>query len=308
MAMAKQHTLIDPERYGVSFSVKQCRNFGVEPQDCLRWLLGRGWRRFRLMSYWNEHEKTAGQYDFSELDWQLQMIEKKGGRVSLCVGVKQPRWPEYHWPGWTNALSEPEKTAALLAYIEVVVKRYRAHPAVVSYQLENEALLADFGENIEINRSRLRREFELVKRLDPHKPVAMSTSTSWGLPFRRPIPDMVGFSFYKTLFDSKKQRYGMAFHSPLLDRLRAFLLQLFYGRQSFIHELQCEPWGPRAIWEMPVAEQNRSMSPTHIRKNIAWAQSVRAYPIDLWGGEWWYWRWQRGDKTIDEAVAAMLRP
>lgn len=304
---AQPPSLIDPRKYGVSFSIKQCRNFGVDPKNCLRWLLGRGWRRFRLMSYWNEHEKTAGRCDFTELDWQLKMIAAKGGRVTLCLGVKQPRWPEYHWPDWTRTMSEAEKTAALLAYVETVVKRYRTQPVVVSYQLENEALLAGFGENIEINRSRLRREFALVKQLDPHKPIIMSTSTSWGIPFRRPVPDVVGFSFYKTLFDSKKQRYGVALHSPLLDRLRAFLIRLFHRRPSFIHELQCEPWGPRAIWEMSALEQDRSMSPAHIRKNIAWARSARAYPIDLWGGEWWYWRWQQGDKVISQTVARYLR-
>jgi hypothetical protein len=92
--------MIDSQKYGVSFSLKQCRNFGLDPQQTLSWLIRQGWRRFRLMSYWDEHETTRGQYDFSELDWQIQRIEKAGGQVSLCLGVKQPRWPEYHWPSW----------------------------------------------------------------------------------------------------------------------------------------------------------------------------------------------------------------
>jgi hypothetical protein len=33
-----------------------------------------GVRRFRLMSYWDEHEKTPGDYDFKELDAQIAMI------------------------------------------------------------------------------------------------------------------------------------------------------------------------------------------------------------------------------------------
>ena len=100
--------MIDPRAYGVSFSVKQCRNFGLDPKETLAWLLKQGWRRFRLMSYWNEHEKSQGIYDFTELDWQMKMIENAGGTVTLCLGVKQPRWPEYHWPaqaglGWRAA-------------------------------------------------------------------------------------------------------------------------------------------------------------------------------------------------------------
>lgn len=93
--------VIDPQKYGISFSLKQCRNFGIDPMETLQWLLAQGWRRFRLMSYWNEHEAVQGVYDFTALDIQIATIHSAGGTISLCLGVKQPRWPEYHWPKWT---------------------------------------------------------------------------------------------------------------------------------------------------------------------------------------------------------------
>ncbi len=124
-AVAYTSTVIDPDKFGVSFSIKQCRGFGVDPRRCLDWLLRQGWRRFRLMSYWNEHEKEQGTYDFSELDWQIAKVAKKGGVISLCLGVKQPRWPEYHWPEWALKLSDEEKSAALFAFVEAVVERYK---------------------------------------------------------------------------------------------------------------------------------------------------------------------------------------
>ncbi|HYH36310.1 MAG TPA: beta-galactosidase [Candidatus Saccharimonadales bacterium] len=283
--------MIDPARYGVSFSAKQCRNFKISTDETLDWLIKTaGFRRFRLMSYWDEHEKQPGTYDFKELDKQISLVEAAGGVITLCLGARQPRWPENHWPDWAWEQDKEARTEALLRYIETVVRRYRSRGCIVSYQLENEALLKSFGRRPEVDRKRLRAEFALVKRLDPTRPVIMSTSTSWGIPLRRPVPDIVGFSYYQVLYNSKEQRYTTAFHTPLLHRVRAGLIRLTTGKPVFIHELQLEPWGPKGIWDMPPVQQDESMGPVRITKNLALARAVHRYPIDLWGGEWWYWR------------------
>lgn len=297
---------IDPRQFGVSFSVKQCRNFGLDSQKTLTWLIKHaGFQRFRLMSYWNEHEKRPGVYDFSELDRQLALVAKHGCVVTLCLGARQPRWPENHWPEWAWELPKAKRTAALMAYIEAVIRRYRDNDTVISYQLENEALLKKFGERPEVDRRRLRAEFKLVKKLDPKRPVIMTTSTSWGIPLRRPIPDLVGFSYYRILYGQGK--YHHAFHFPFLDRLRAGFIKLLDRRRSFIHELQLEPWGPAAIWEMTIPEQDKSMSVEHIRTNIRLARRAKLPPIDLWGGEWWYWRYKAThDPSIWLAVESAI--
>jgi hypothetical protein len=293
--------MIDPDRYGVSFSVKQCRNFGVDARECLQWLLDQGWRRFRLMSYWNEHETVQGSYDFNELDWQIRMIARAGGVVTLCLGVKQPRWPEYHWPKWAWEAPNYTRDAALLMYIQKTVEHYKGQTAIISYQLENEALLKGFGDKIDIDRHRLRQEYNLVHRLDPSRPIIMSTSNGWGVPVRRPRPDMVGFSTYFIIHTNGK--YHRTIQTPRLHRLRRRIIQLVLKRPVFIHELQTEPWGPTAIWKMDASEQDKSMSTEQIARNIAAARSIRVYPIDLWGSEWWYWRMKQSDTTIWDAVA-----
>ncbi|MEK7152555.1 MAG: cellulase family glycosylhydrolase [Patescibacteria group bacterium] len=281
--------VIDPQKFGVSFSLKQCRNFGIDPRETMRWLIDEaGFRRFRLMSYWNEHEKKPGTYNFSELDWQMEEAAKNGCLVTLCLGARQPRWPENHWPDWAWKLSKNRRTEALLQFIQQVVERYRMYDNIVSYQLENEALLKNFGVRPEIDRKRLRQEYRLIQKLDPDRPVIMTTSTSWGIPIRRPIPSIIGFSYYRILYGGGKYRH--AFHFPRLDRVRARSIKLLHRRPSFVHELQLEPWGPTAIWKMPAEEQDKSMSPAHIRENVSLARKTRLYPIDLWGGEWWYWR------------------
>lgn len=293
--------------YGVSFSIKQCRNFNIDSTDCLKWLINEmGFRRFRLMSYWNEIEKQPGRYDFTELDRQIKQISKAHGEVSLCLGARQPRWPENHWPDWAWQLPKEERSKALLNFIEVVVNRYQNQTAITSYQLENEALLKDFGERSEVDRARLLQEFKLVKQLDPKRPVIMTTSTSWGIPLRRPIPDKVGFSYYQVVYRADLKAYTTAWHQPWLQRLRAGLIKFIWRKPSFIHELQLEPWGPKNIWEMPVSEQDKSMSPTHIRHNLQLSRRTKLEPVDLWGGEWWYWRSQQSDDRIAKAVKTGL--
>ena len=176
--------------YGVSFSVKYAREMSVDPTSCLTEALSNlGVRRLRLMSYWDVHEPVFGEYDFTQLDWQIELAEKYGAEVSLCLGLRQPRWPESHWPAWAKDLTDVEWQPALLNYIEAVIVRYKGKNCIKSYQLENEALLKAFGLNGNYDRNRLKREFKLVKSLDNKRPVIMSTSDSGGFPFFGPKPD-----------------------------------------------------------------------------------------------------------------------
>ena len=287
--------------FGVSFSLKQCRNFKIDGKKTLQWLIqDAGFRRFRLMSYWNEHEQQPGHYDFRELDWQIDMITKAGAEISLCLGARQPRWPENHWPDWAWQADKSERGQALLTYIEQVVCRYASNKNITSYQLENEALLTNFGERPEVDRERLQAEYELVKKLNPNPIIIMTTSTSWGIPVRRPIPDLIGFSFYHTLY--RNGGYHQSLMLPWVHHLRKDLIWLLHRRPVFIHELQLEPWGPANIWDMSAAEQAKSMSLEQIAKNVQLARAITAGPIDLWGGEWWYWRLLQGDNSIWQAV------
>lgn len=301
-------TTIDPCKYGVSFSLKQARNFHIPQAELLGWLLDvAGFRRFRLMSYWDEHEPEPGRLDFAALDEQIAMIEKAGGAISLSLGVRQPRWPENHWPDWAWSLPKAARTTALMAYIGVALRRYREHPAIISYQLENEALLTNFGTRPDTSRRRLRQEFSLVKALDPGRPVIMTTSTSWGIPVLQPIPDIVGFSYYHIYFNGRQGRYKKAGgHYVLLHRLRALVIWQLLNRHSFIHELQLEPWGPKAIWEMGRPEQDKSMGPDKIVQSLQRGRATKLFPIDMWGGEWWYWRLKQGDPSIWDAVRQSL--
>ena len=119
---------------GVSFSTKYADELGIEWQDAYTALLDVGIDKFRLMSYWDIHEPKKDKYVFDTLDQQMDIAEDYGAKVTLALGQRQPRWPECHIPSWVK-----NRHQQLLEYLEVVVKRYRNHPALDSFQLENEA-------------------------------------------------------------------------------------------------------------------------------------------------------------------------
>ena len=321
LALFLLHTLVErliPEvkdpRYGVSFSVKYADELGVDWQDNFTALLDdMGIRRFRLMSHWDTIEKEQGSFSFDDLDWQMNEAHKRGAKVSLAIGLRQPRWPECHQPEWYSRLGSAEaKEKALMTFLRTTVQRYRNHPALESYQLENEALNRHFGTCTaeDIDQQRLSREFAEVKRTDAPRPIYMSLSDQHGLPLGVPVPDKYGFSVYRTVWNDKFGPINayVTYPTPVwYHRLRAQMISMMHGKEIFIHELQLEPWGPEATKDLSKEEQDKSMDLAQISTNVRFARKIGAQDIDLWGGEWWYWRKTiHNDPSVWEAVKAEL--
>jgi len=295
--------------FGLTFSLHRANELGLNKKEVMSAALDDlGMRRFRLMSYWDIHEPSQGTYDFKELDWQLDMVAAAGGTVTLCLGARQPRWPEFHIPEWAQKLPAKEWHAALLTYIQKVVERYQSHPALASWQLENEALLKSFGDKTQgdFDRARLRRERNLVHQLDPNHPLIMTTSDSWGIPWRAPTPDQFAMSIYRVVLD-KNGKVKYSHDSAFKYRIRRRLINILRWRDLFIHELQAEPWVNKAITEVPIQDQVAQMSPDQLAYNLRFAISTRMNPIDVWGVEWWYWAQQKGHPEIWDTMRQLLQ-
>lgn len=269
-------------------------------------------RSFRLMSYWDEHEPERGVYNFDDLDWQLNEAVKRGARVSLSIGMRQPRWPECHKPSWYATLTREEQDQALMEYLKATVDHVKDHPALESYQLENEAVNTWFGEctDKDINKERLDREFNYVKQLDPNHPVWMSLSDQHGLPVNNPVPDKYGYSVYRTVYNNKTGpfEFYITYPTPVwYHKIRAWWIRTFQHRDIFIHELQLEPWGPAATKDLDIEEQNDSMDADQLHRNVVFARKIGVQDIYTWGGEWWYWRKVKfNDSSIWERVRSEL--
>jgi hypothetical protein len=294
----------EPLVIGATFVPGYAQGFGLDPHQTMNAVIhDLGIKRLRLVSYWNDIERSPGKYDFSELDWEFKTAEENNVQVSLAIGLRQPRWPECHMPDW--AVSQPKDVWAqeLKVYMGKVIDRYKNSPALESYQLENEYFLTVFGKCTDASRSRLIDEFNFVKSKDNKHPVIITRSNnavpSW--PIGQPRADINGASIYKRVWDKTvTNRY---FEYPFPAWFYAFLAggeELTTGRNTILHELQAEAWLPdstgygKTIPKMndisSIPEQDKSLDAKKLGQRFDYGVGTGMRTIDVWGVEWWYWR------------------
>lgn len=303
----------EPLVVGTTFIPDYARSFGLNPKETLHaTLYDLGIKRLRLVSYWKIIEKKQGTYDFSELDWQLKMAEQANAEVSLSLGVRQPRWPECHEPAWAKHMPKEQWYPKLKDFMAATIERYKDSPALKSYQLENEFFMTVFGECTDFDRDRLVDEYNLVKQLDPDKPIVITRSNNWGgWPVGEPTPDVFGVAVYKRVFDyTVTTRYFEYPYPPWFYSTLAGAGELASGKPLIIHELQMEPWMPdgykiNKIEHIP--EQNKSMNAERLKDRFRYGEKTGLRAMDTWGVEWWYWRKvEAGDASLWNTAKAEI--
>jgi hypothetical protein len=288
---------VPPQTVGVSFIPDYASYLGVDPQQTMDALLHIGVRQFRLVSYWSDGEPTHGNYDFSQLDWEFSKAEAGGAKITLSLGLRQPRWPECHPPTWVDT-TQPASNwqPALENYMSAVVNRYKASPALDSYQVENEFFLRGFGQCSNFERGRLVAEYNLVKRLDPHhKAIVNRSNNGLGIAIGAPRPDEYGVSIYKRVWDANLSHRYLEYPFPAW--YYAFLAgaqRLHDGRDLIAHELQAEAWAPsgQQLPTMSLAEQNKSLDGRRLADRFKYGRATGLPEVYLWGAEYWYFRAQ----------------
>lgn len=286
-----------PVVLGASFIPDYAKSLGVEPKETLNAMLtDLDIKQLRLVGYWDKIESKEGTYDFSELDWQFEMANAHDAKVSLALGLRQPRWPECHMPNWAKDEPMDVWSVQLKAFMKQVINRYKDNPALQSYQLENEFFLTVFGICPDFTRERLVDEYNFVKDLDDTKPVIISRSNNaMGIPLGQPQPDAFAVSVYKRVWDiTLTKRY---IEYPFPSWFYGFLGgagKIVTGKDLYIHELQAEPWPPNGqeIRNTPLAEQSKSLDAKRLEHRFTYGKGTGLRSIDLWGAEYWYYRKQ----------------
>jgi len=290
------HTAKGPQKLGVSFIPDYALSLGVDPKQAMDGLIDINVRNFRLVSYWSDMEQTRGSYDFSQLDWQFQKAEKAHAKITLTLGLRQPRWPECHQPDWAGQLPTAERNAELNKYMSAVIDRYKNSPALQDYQLENEYFLKGFGICTDFSRARLVNEYNMVKKLDPKHPIVVSRSNNAiGIPFGQPQPDEFGISIYKRVWDAGLTHRYLEYPFPAwYYGFIAGLQQIINHRDMRVSELQAEAWGPKgqSLNQISLDEQNKSLSADRLKDRFQYGKATGMRRIDLWGAEYWYYRKQ----------------
>ena len=155
--------------YGVTFSKKHALSLELDWQDLFTNILDDlKVKRLRIPAYWDEVEKINGQYDYADLDWQIEEAAKRNAQIVLAVGGRLPRWPECHLPEWTHDLEKEVRENETFEYITKTIERYKDYPNIFAWQIENEFFLTKFGECPNFGTKFLDAEIELVKKLAPH--------------------------------------------------------------------------------------------------------------------------------------------
>lgn len=301
--------LKSPLLLGATFSDQYARFLGLDPRATFTALLDEmGVRRFRIPAYWEDIEPNPDEYHFEMLDWMLDEAAKRDAHVLLAVGFKLPRWPECHAPAWAHELPTEERKTRTLAFVRTVVNRYRSHPAVAFWQVENEPLLESFGVCPKPDREFLKQEVSLVRALDDEHPIVVTESGEFSTWLRTvQISDIVGISMYRV---SWNQILGYVYYplSPSFYRRRAQAVRPLTNK-VIVTELQAEPWVPAGILQAPLAEQYRSMNMRRLADNIRFVRRAGFDEVYLWGVEWWYWlKSKQSDPSMWEAGRAIFQP
>lgn len=300
--------------YGMSFNTPYARELGLDWRETYDAILDDlEVRHLRLAAHWPMVEPQRGIYNFTELDYQIRRAEEVGAEVVLAVGRRLPRWPECHVPQWAQQISRGERQAAQIRYMEQVVDRYKNSPAVTMWQVENEPFLEVFAfEHCgELDTAFLDREVELVKQLDPSRPILVTDSGNlgtWTGAYKR--GDAFGTSVYVHFWNPELGQFRTVL-PPAVYRIKDNLMALLYGEQeTMLIELSAEPWLLEPITDVPLDVQFTRMNLEKFEDILDYAEDTRFEKQYLWGAEWWYWlklqdrpeMWNRGERLFAEEV------
>lgn len=276
--------------WGVNFSQKHTEALGLDWRKTYTALLDDlEVRRFKIAVHWDIVEPNEREFDFVDLDWQMAEARKRDAKALLVVGMKTPRWPECHIPGWAADLSKEQQQQEISLMLETIVSRYKDSPALLAWQVENEPFFS-FGVCPWLDDEFLEKEVELVRSLDTNHPIIISDTgefSFWTKPAR--IADTVGVTLYRKAWFKEFSRYVSYPLNPVFYARKAALINLFFDKEVIGVELQAEPWGPALLYDLPREEQVKTMNLEQFKKNIDFARRTGFKEFYLWGAEWWFW-------------------
>jgi hypothetical protein len=301
-------------KVGVTFSSIYAEQIGLDwRQAYLEMLDELEIKNVRLPVYWDRVEKTEGEYDFADLDWQLQQAQDHNAKIILVVGQKVPRWPECYVPKWVGEdpsnLDQVKLKEKLLKFEDVVINRYKDnHPEISHWQVENEPFL-DFGICSKVNPDLLDAEIAQVRSLDTTRPIVVTDSgelSLWVKAAKR--ADVFGTTMYREVYSAKMGHWRYPI-GPNFFKVKQLIIKLFAKQDNaIVIELQGEPWVAGWTVDAPVETQLASMNAQILADNVEFAKKTGMKEIYVWGVEWWYWmKVKQNNPTLWEAAKVFIR-
>ncbi len=305
-----------PSTLGTTCSQLQCHYMGLNYQEAFRQICSLGFNRIRLCSYWDEIERSENQFDFTTLDWLLDESHRHGIEVVLTVGMKAPRWPEFHFPEWLQARYEtstnqtavdhnPAIAERALKFTDMVVHHVRHAPNLNYWQVENEPFThMDITGGRYLSYDFVRREAALVRSLaTPQQKIVITTAIS--LPsadltdddeaFQESLnmADAVGINVYTKVPAGNSPVYLQPL-PPYWEKLKEWQNNLAKSaKEDWIAEAQAEPWEANQLVAMQQTEYP-SCTPKRTSSLVTSLTDLGYSTVMLWGCEYWYWQKKNG--------------
>lgn len=320
--------------YGVDFSCRQAEWLGLDCRTAYTAMLDQlDVRHVRLSAYWNEIEPRPGVYDFSGLDWQIAEAADHGAVVTLSVGIKGQRAPEFYLPDWARAgrripdggspAGDPVIAAAALDFVRATVSHEAGQPAIEVWQVENEPYVHFWhtAHDWSLPEWFVAREAATIRAGDPERRPLLITHASWlrtDGTWRQILQtaDIVGEAVY-----TRRQRGPFAWLYLFPFRIGPLTPDLpgqertarSEGKAVWISELQAEPFeAPWVDLQDPRVRSFPSINPALLQANLSLAARSNAERAYLWGAEWWYYQltvrddpslWQVAQKALAASAA-----
>jgi len=275
--------------WGVVFSQKHSQKLGLNWQEnYLAILDDLKVKDIKITTHWDLIEKNPDQFDFEDLDWQINQAQMRQVKVLLVVGLKTGRWPECHIPDWANGLEIEDLKKRVLNLVQKIVSRYKDSAVIFAWQVENEPFFS-FGECPKIDEGFVKKEINLVKSLD-FRPIVVTDSGEGSFWFRvASLADIPGTTIYKKVWVKQFKFYFTHSFPPVFYWRKAQIIKKLFDKEVICTELQAEPWGPELLYNLSLEEQEKTMDLSQFKKNIEFAKETGFKRFYLWGSEWWYW-------------------
>lgn len=300
----------DSAIYGVAFDPGYAEYLGLDPKESFARIFDDfKFKYVRLAARWDLVEEVSGKMDFSQLDWMVDEVQKRNGKIIMVVGQKTPRWPECHIPDWAGGLPIGQYRTRLNEYISATVNRYKDNPVLEIWQVENEPFLEFGGKCPEFTEQNLIDEIKLVKSLDPNHPTMTTDAGEVSLWNRTANKaDLFGFTVYRVVWDKNIGYWTYDYVMPTAGyRVRLAM----NGRDintAYAVELQAEPWIPSLpLTSTPISEQFKSMDLNRLKANVEFTNKIGVSRAYLWGAEWWLWLEKQGDGSFVDYVKKLRK-
>ncbi len=311
---------------GTSFARWRAEDLGLDSRRAFTQLCAWRFDLVRLSTSWLE----VDQFGYEHLDWLVAEAGRLDQPLILTVGMKALGWPEFYLPA--NVAPEPMRVrSALLLHVSETLRRYRGSPQLVAWQIENEPFNRSGPMSRTVGRSLVRAEAALARRLDPGRPIMITSfghfdagldrdssrfQGKWRRRLRLTVPperealavlrrhDILGLDVYHSIGGRTQDRSWVARASP--DQLESVARwKRVAGRQHkrlWITEAQAEPWEPtRATHGDPI-----SVQPDDVQDLLQRLSSLKPEAILLWGSEYWLWREESGDRRWADVIRRLL--